>query len=85
VGVLAIFRHYSSLGGFSVVGLLVQEKFHIRGGYIQFGLDFVLFLIALTSYSVHVVLISLAGDVMLNLTIALNHRSDRYVAKSSVG
>jgi uncharacterized membrane-anchored protein YitT (DUF2179 family) len=83
VGMLVIFRHHSSLGGFSVVGLLAQEKLHIRAGYVQLSLDLVIFLIALATYSYRVVGYSVVGDIVLNITIALNHRTDRYLGQSA--
>jgi len=82
VGMLVIFRHYSSLGGFSVVGFLAQEKFNLKAGYVQLAIDATIFLVAFTTYSARLVLISLTGAVVLNITIALNHRGDRYVARS---
>jgi len=83
VGMIVIFRHFSSLGGFNVIALLAQERLNIRAGYVQLGLDAVVLLIGLTSYSPQIVLISLVGDGILNLCLAINHRSDRYVGYST--
>jgi len=83
VGMIVIFRHFSSLGGFNVIALLAQERLNIRAGYVQLGLDAVVLLIGLTSYSPQIVLISLVGDAILNLCLAINHRSDRYVGYST--
>ena len=83
VGMIVIFRHFSSLGGFNVIALLAQERLNIKAGYVQLGLDAVVLLIGLTSYSPQVVLISLVGDAILNMCLAINHRSDRYVGYST--
>ena len=39
VGILVVFRHRSSLGGFNVVALLCQERLGWRAGYVQMALD----------------------------------------------
>ena len=83
VGMIVIFRHFSSLGGFNVIALLAQERLNIKAGYVQLGLDAVVLLIGLTSFSPQIVLISLVGDGILNICLAINHRSDRYVGYSS--
>ncbi len=44
VGILMVFRHRSSLGGFNVVALLCQERLGWRAGYVQMGLDLVVVL-----------------------------------------
>ncbi len=83
VGMIVIFRHFSSLGGFNVIALLAQERLNIKAGYVQLALDAVVLLIGLTSFSPQIVLISLVGDGILNICLAINHRSDRYVGYSS--
>lgn len=83
VGMIVIFRHFSSLGGFNVIALLAQERLNIKAGYVQLGLDAVVLLIGLTFYSPQIVLISLVGDAILNMCLAINHRSDRYVGYST--
>ena len=83
IGMIVIFRHFSSLGGFNVVALLAQERLNIKAGYVQLGLDAVVLLIGFTSYSPRIVLISLVGDVILNMCLTINHRSDRYVGYST--
>ena len=83
VGMIVIFRHFSSLGGFNIIALLAQERLNIKAGYVQLGLDAVVLLIGLTFYSPQIVLISLVGDAILNMCLAINHRSDRYVGYST--
>jgi uncharacterized membrane-anchored protein YitT (DUF2179 family) len=82
VGMVVIFRHFSSLGGFNVIALVAQEKFGLKAGYVQLVLDFLVLLAGLTSYSAYVVMISLIGDALLNISLAINHRSDRYLGHS---
>lgn len=78
VGVLILFRHRASLGGFNIVGLIVQERRGIPAGYVQLGLDLVVVLAALAVLPLPNVALSVLGAVVLNLTVAINHRTDRY-------
>lgn len=78
-GLLALFRHGSSLGGIGIVGLYVQDATGIRAGWVQMGFDAVLFAVALTLRDPITVGWSFLGAVVLNLVIAINHRRDRYI------
>jgi uncharacterized membrane-anchored protein YitT (DUF2179 family) len=79
-GMLILFRHRSSLGGFNVLVLYLQERFGWRAGRIQMALDcaIVLCAFALTDWQ-HIAL-SVLGSVALNQTLATNHRAGRYMA-----
>jgi uncharacterized membrane-anchored protein YitT (DUF2179 family) len=80
VGLLILFRHGSSLGGIGIVALMVQDRTGLRAGWLQMGFDAALFLLALIWIPADRVLWSLPGVIVLNLTIAVNHRRDRYIA-----
>jgi uncharacterized membrane-anchored protein YitT (DUF2179 family) len=77
---LALFRHGASLGGVGIVALILQDRFGIRAGWVQLGFDALLFAVALTLVDLQTVLWSFLGAAIINLTIAINHRRDRYVA-----
>lgn len=79
VGLLGLFRHGASLGGVSIVALIVQDRWGIRAGWVQLGYDAVLFLVALWVMPLHLVLWSLLGAAVLNFVIAMNHRRDWYL------
>jgi uncharacterized membrane-anchored protein YitT (DUF2179 family) len=81
VGLLILFRHKSSLGGFNIMALLLQEKLKWRAGYVQMVLDVAIVLAALALVPPLVVLLSALGAVLLNLILALNHRPGRYLGK----
>ena len=83
MGLLALFRHNSSVGGFGVVALIAQEQFNFKAGYAQLILDLIVMLVALLYYSPNQVLVSLLGVVVLNLGLAVNHRADRYLGYSN--
>jgi uncharacterized membrane-anchored protein YitT (DUF2179 family) len=81
IGLLAIFRHGGSLGGLGMVALWVQDSTGFRAGYVQLIFDAVLFAVALVLFPWTMVAWSVAGAVVLNGVIAINHRRDRYIAR----
>ncbi len=80
VGLLVLFRHQASLGGINVLVLYLQERFGWRAGLVQLALDVVILLLSIPVVSLPLVLISLLGAAVLNLTLAINHRPGRYMA-----
>ncbi len=79
-GLLVLFRHGATLGGIGILALYVQDRLGIRAGLIQLGFDGFVFALAALLFSAPIVLWSLAGAVLLNVIITMNHRRDRYVA-----
>jgi uncharacterized membrane-anchored protein YitT (DUF2179 family) len=78
IGLLVLFRHGASLGGFNIVALILQERLGWRAGYVQMALDVVVVVAALAVVPPLNVLISAVGAVVLNLVLAFNHRPGRY-------
>lgn len=78
VGLLILFRHKASLGGFNILALILQERLGWRAGYVQMALDVTVVTVALAVVTPLSVLLSAAGAVVLNLVLALNHRPGRY-------
>ncbi|GAA3454595.1 YitT family protein [Dactylosporangium matsuzakiense] len=81
VGLLILFRHDASLGGFNVVALVCQERLGWRAGHVQLALDGTVILLGALVVPVQTVAVSALGAVVLNLVIAQNHRPGRYVAR----
>ena len=79
VGLLILFRHKASLGGFNILALILQERLGWRAGYVQMALDVTVVTVALTVVTPLGVLLSAAGAVVLNLVLAVNHRPGRYL------
>ncbi|WP_104166525.1 YitT family protein [Arthrobacter sp. SX1312] len=79
VGLLILFRHRASLGGFNILALILQERLGWRAGYVQMALDTTVILAAFTVVEPAGVLLSAVGAVVLNLVLALNHRPGRYL------
>ena len=79
VGLLGLFRHSGSLGGVSIVAVILQDKFGFKAGWTQLIHDLALFTIAAFILPPERVLWSLLGAVILNFVIAFNHRRDWYI------
>lgn len=79
-GLLVLFRHGATLGGIGIMALYLQDRTGLRAGWVQLGFDAMVFLAAFLLFPAPTVLWSLAGAVLLNLIIAMNHRRDRYIA-----
>ena len=79
-GMLILFRHRASLGGLNVLVLYLQERFGWRAGKVQMVLDSLIVLGGLVVADLPRVALSVLGAVVLNMTLAINHRPGRYLA-----
>lgn len=79
VGLLGLFRHGASLGGMSMLAIVIQDATGIRAGWVQLGWDFCLFAVAFAVLPLEQVIWSLVGATLLNFVIAMNHRKDWYL------
>ena len=79
-GMLMLFRHHASLGGMTVVVLYLQERMGWRAGKVQMAIDCLIVLGALWVTDWRRVALSVLGAVVLNMTLAVNHRPGRYMA-----
>lgn len=82
VGLLILFRHRASLGGVNILALFLQERFGLRAGYVQLGIDAAILAGGLFVVPADRIALSLLGALSLNLVLALNHRPGRYVGMS---
>lgn len=78
LGMLILFRHRTSLGGFNVLVLYCQEKFGIPAGKMQMGIDTSILVCSFFFVTPFVLMLSVLGAVMLNLVLAMNHKPSRY-------
>ena len=79
-GMLILFRHRASLGGFNVLVLWLQERFGWRAGHVQMAIDLAILLAASGWVEPQRLAWSVLGAVALNFALAVNHRPDRYLA-----
>ncbi|MEN3792587.1 YitT family protein [Fulvimarina sp. MAC3] len=78
---LALFRHRASLGGAGILAIFLQDKFGWRAGLTQLSIDLVILGLAFVVVDWVSVLYSILGALCLNGFLAINHRTDRYLAK----
>lgn len=78
VGMIMIFRHGGSAGGFGILAAYLQARRGIRAGYTQGAFDVVVVIAALATVSPYILFCSVVGAVLLNLILAINHRPGRY-------
>lgn len=77
---LSVVRHGGSFGGFSILALILQDRFRVQAGYVQLAFDVVLFAAASLVLDPMLLVYSFVGAAVFNLFLAVNHRRDRYVA-----
>jgi uncharacterized membrane-anchored protein YitT (DUF2179 family) len=82
LGLLMLFRHRASLGGVNILALFLQERFGLRAGKVQMGIDVTIVLAAVFIVPLDKVALSIIGAVALNLVLAINHRAGRYMGVS---
>lgn len=82
LGLLALFRHRTGLGGVNILALYLQEKHGIRAGWFQLAVDGVILCGALFLLPWDKVLVSMLGAAVLNLILAINHKPGRYMGVS---
>jgi uncharacterized membrane-anchored protein YitT (DUF2179 family) len=78
MGMIVLFRHGASAGGFGVLAAYLQESRGIRAGYVQGALDLVVVIASLALVDTWTLAWSIVGAVVLNLVLAINHRPGRY-------
>lgn len=79
LGMLILFRHRSSLGGFNVLCLIIQEKKGIPAGKVQMLIDCTILAASLLFVPPWIILLSIVGAIVLNLVLAMNHKPNRYI------
>ncbi|MCV9962620.1 YitT family protein [Pararhizobium sp. BT-229] len=79
-GLLALFRHRASLGGIGILALYLQDRFGWRAGLVQLGFDCAIVACSFFLASPLIIACSIAGAIVMNVTLAMNHRKDRYIA-----
>lgn len=78
MGILALARHRSSVGGVGVLALWMQERRGISAGKVQMAADCLVVLAAFFTIDFDKLLLSVASAVALSAVIIANHRPGRY-------
>ena len=82
MGALALVRHRTGLGGVNLVAMDLQERRGWRAGYVQLAFDGLVMLGACFVLEWQQVALSMAGALVLNLILAMNHKPGRYLGVS---
>ncbi|MDB1123214.1 YitT family protein [Vibrio algarum] len=83
LGMLILFRHRSSLGGFNIFCLLVQDKTGISVGKTQLGIDSTILVASFFFITPTILAISVLGAIVLNIVLGMNHKPARYTVTYS--
>jgi uncharacterized membrane-anchored protein YitT (DUF2179 family) len=78
-GLLILFRHRTGLGGINVLAIYLQDRFGLRAGYFQLAVDLAILAAAWFVIPADRLALSLIGAVIVNMTLAINHRPGRYL------
>jgi uncharacterized membrane-anchored protein YitT (DUF2179 family) len=78
MGILALARHRSSVGGVGVLALYLQERRGISAGKVQLVADCLVIAAAFFTISFDKLLLSIASAVALSAVIIANHKPGRY-------
>ncbi|MFD2179455.1 YitT family protein [Veronia pacifica] len=78
VGMLIVFRHNASLGGFNILALFCQDKFGVRAGNVQMAIDCAILVASFFVVSPWLLFCSVGSAIILNLLLTMNHKPERY-------
>lgn len=81
-GLLMLFRHRTALGGINILAMFLQERWGLRAGYFQLGLDLAILAASLMVLKPQGLVLSVLGAVVVNMILAINHRPGRYLGMS---
>jgi uncharacterized membrane-anchored protein YitT (DUF2179 family) len=79
VGILILIRHKASLGGVTVLALYLQKTKGWRAGHVQLLVDLSILAIGMLIVSWQQMAISIFSAFILNMVIATNHKTGRYM------
>jgi len=82
LGLLALARHRTAIGGVNILALYLQERHGLRAGWVQLGIDGAIFVAALFVLPPDKIALSVVGTVVINAILAMNHKPGRYMAVS---
>ena len=81
-GLLMLFRHRTGLGGLNILAMYLQDRYGLRAGWFQLGVDLAILGVAVFVLNPANLALSVLGAVVVNLILAINHRPGRYMGMS---
>lgn len=82
LGLLALFRHGAGLGGVNILVYWLQQNRGMRAGYVQLAIDAAILLAAAFFITPVQLAWSVAGAVLFNMILGVNHKPGRYMGAS---
>ncbi len=82
LGLLALFRHGAGLGGINILVYWLQNRRGWRAGYVQLAVDMAILAAAAFVIPWPALAWSVAGAVMFNMILGVNHKPGRYMGVS---
>ena len=79
ISILMLIRHKSSLGGLGILVIHLQNTRGWRAGKLQMAADVLILAAGIFVRDPLSVALSILGAIALNLVIAVNHKSGRYM------
>jgi len=80
-GLLALFRHETSLGGLTILAQYVSQKYNISIGKFQMSVDCIVLFLAIFIVDWNAIALSIVGAISYNLILVINHKPGRYSAR----
>jgi uncharacterized membrane-anchored protein YitT (DUF2179 family) len=77
IGLVSIFRHNASPGGASIAALVIEQRFGLRAGWVQLGVDGLIFEASFLVLTPQQVMLSFLGAAVMNLIVAWNFRIEQ--------
>jgi len=77
-GMLIVFRHNASLGGFNILALVLQDRYGISAGKTLMLCDSLVVAAGLFLMPIWLLIISILGAVLISFVISVNHKPGRY-------
>lgn len=77
-GMLIVFRHNASLGGFNILALVLQDRYGISAGKTLMLCDSLVVAAGLFLMPLWLLIISILGAVLISFVISVNHKPGRY-------
>lgn len=77
-GMLIVFRHNASLGGFNILALVLQDRYGFSAGKTMMLCDSLVLLAGLFLIPLPLLIISILGAILISFVISVNHKPGRY-------
>lgn len=78
VGLLVLFRHQASMGGFNILCIWLQEHLRWPAGKVQMGMDCIVVFSSFFVTNWMTLAVSILAAVLMNLVLTLNYKPGRY-------